>query len=149
MQLWNNSTCPITGSQTEELSTSLSISSSQKTVESNVISSQPPFLQITQTQSPQPLLMEHSFQPFHHFYCPPLDALEYLPSLLNCEARNCTQGCRWDCTNIECNRTIPSFDWLLVLCLLHPVMHFALLVPRAHCWLLLILPSPAPPDPFL
>lgn len=50
----------------------------QGAVESHEVTSQPSFLQTRQTQSPQPLLTGHSFQPFHHLQCPSLDAFKYL-----------------------------------------------------------------------
>ncbi|KAK4830133.1 hypothetical protein QYF61_008560 [Mycteria americana] len=71
-------TCPVTGSQGEEISTSLSMSPPQEAAESNEVAPQPPFLQIRQAQSPQPLLIGHSFQPFHQLCCLPLDTFEYL-----------------------------------------------------------------------
>ena len=47
---------PVTGSQGEELSTSLSTSPPQEAVGSNGVAPQPPSLQTKQAQSPQPLL---------------------------------------------------------------------------------------------
>ncbi|KAK4816662.1 hypothetical protein QYF61_019898, partial [Mycteria americana] len=51
-------------------------------VESNEVTPQPPFLQTRQAQSPQPLLIGHSFQPFHQLWCPPLHAFKDLHILL-------------------------------------------------------------------
>ena len=57
-------------------------------------------------------------------------------SFLNCGAQNCTQASRWGRTNAEYSGMITSFDRLVMLCLMHPRMRFALLAARAHCWLI-------------
>lgn len=54
----------------------------QEAVESNAVTAQPPFPQTTQFKSPDPLLMGHSFQPFHDLCCPPLNTLIYFDILL-------------------------------------------------------------------
>ena len=69
-QLWTIPTHPITGSQEEELSTSLS--PPQEAVESAEVAPQPPLLQASQAQSSQPLLTGHFFQPFHQLCFLPL-----------------------------------------------------------------------------
>lgn len=48
----------------------------EEAVESKVVIPQPAFLQIRQFQSPQMLLMGHSFQSIHQVYCHPMDAFE-------------------------------------------------------------------------
>ena len=119
MHLWAIPVCPFTGSQGEELSTSLSTSPPQEAVESNEVAPQPPFLQTRQIQNPQPLLTVHAFQLFHQLNCPPLDVFEYLWSFLNCGAQNCPQCSRWGCTNAEYSRITTAFDQLIMLCLMH------------------------------
>jgi len=105
MQLWNIPTRPVTGSQWEELSTSLSASPPLEAVESNEVTPQPPVLQTRGTQSPQPLLIRHALQPFHQLCCPPLNA-----SFLHCWAQNCTEYSRWGCTSAKYSRIIISSD---------------------------------------
>lgn len=63
--------------QAEEFSTSLSTSLLQEAA-GNEVSSQPPLLEISQTQIPQPLLTGHVFQHFHQLGCPSLDAFKCL-----------------------------------------------------------------------
>lgn len=54
----------------------------QGAVESNEMTTQTPFLQTTQAQSPQSLLTGHSFQLYHQLYYPPLGTFKDLYSLL-------------------------------------------------------------------
>ena len=61
-QLWTIPTRPGTGSQGEELSTSLSTFCPQGAIESNEAAPRPPFLQTRQAQSSQLLLTGHDFQ---------------------------------------------------------------------------------------
>lgn len=60
---------------------------------------------------------------------------------LHCGVQNCTQYLRWDCTHAEYSGTITSFHRLAILYLTHPKIGLSLLGTRAHCWLVLILPS--------
>ena len=66
-------------------------------------------------------------------------------SFLICGAQNRTQYSRWGSTNAEYRGIIPSFDYLVVLCLMHSRMLLALLAARAHCWLILSLLSSSTP----
>ena len=150
-RLWTIPTRPTTGSQGEEISTFLSTLSPQEAAESNEIIPQPPFLQTRQAQSPQLLLIGHAFQPFHQLYRSPLDAFKdlnilpldafedfnILPKLW--KVQNHRQYSSWGHTNTKYNGTITSFDQLVLLHLMHPVMWYALLAARARCWLLLSL----------
>lgn len=56
--------CPVLGDQGEENSTTVSISPPQEAVESNEVTSQPPFLQIEESRCPWPLLTACAFHPF-------------------------------------------------------------------------------------
>jgi len=67
---------PGTGHQGAELSTSLSTSPPQEAAESREVAPQPPALQTRQTQSPQPLLREHTCQPLPQLWGPPQDAFK-------------------------------------------------------------------------
>ena len=78
VQLWTIPMCPVPGSQGEELSTSLSMSSPQEAAGSNEVAPHPPFLQTRQAQNLRLLLLGHASQPFHQLCCPPLDASEVL-----------------------------------------------------------------------
>ena len=65
--------------------------------------------------------------------------LRTFTSFLHCGAQNCTQYSRWGRTNTKYSGIITSFDWLVILCLMHLRMQFALLAARAHYWLILSL----------
>ena len=78
VQLRTIPTRPVTGSQGEELSTSLCMSPPQEAAGSNEVAPHPPFLQTRQAQSPQLLLIAHASQTFHQLCCPPLDTFKDL-----------------------------------------------------------------------
>lgn len=51
---------------------------------------------------------------------------------LGCGARNCMQYPRWGCTNPGYSGIITSLAWLVMPCLMHPGMCFALLAARTQ-----------------
>ncbi|KAK4824161.1 hypothetical protein QYF61_011288 [Mycteria americana] len=69
---------PITCYLGEETDPHLSTTSFQVVVESDKVSSQPPFLQAKQPQFPQPLLRRLLLQTLHQLHCPSLDTLQHL-----------------------------------------------------------------------
>lgn len=73
---------PITGSEGEEISTSLSTSSPQKAGERSEVTPQDSLLSKLDGQSPQLLFIGLSFQPCHQLCCPPLAASKDLHILL-------------------------------------------------------------------
>ncbi|KAK4814463.1 hypothetical protein QYF61_018981, partial [Mycteria americana] len=77
-QLEAISSCPITCYLGEETDPHLSTTSFQAVVESDKVSSQPPFLQAKQPQLPQPLLIRLLLQTLHQLRCPSLHTLQHL-----------------------------------------------------------------------
>lgn len=77
-------------------------------------------------------------------------AIPWMPSStfassLHYGAWNCTQYSREGLTSTKHSGRIPSCDRLATLCLMHPQKWFALLVARAHCWLMRSLLSTSTP----
>lgn len=116
--------------------------------EATEVKIQPLFLQTRQAQSTPPLLTGHAFQPFHQLCCPLLDAFKDLHIVLKSWAPELLTVLKVRLHNIEYRRIITSFDQLVMPCLMHPRMEFALLAVWAHtCWPTLSCCPPTPPDP--
>ena len=149
MQLWTVSRCPITESQGEELSTSLSTSPPWETVESSDVAPRPPALQMRRTQSSQLLLAGHALQPCHRLCCPPLGTFEDHRVLLQwwgpelhtvLKVRPHQHWIQQDNPlSGPAGRAVFGVPWNGV----------SLWVARARCWLLLSLLPPSTPGPFL
>ncbi|KAK4816344.1 hypothetical protein QYF61_015658 [Mycteria americana] len=73
---------PITCYLGEETDPHLSTTSFQVVIQSDKVSPQPPFLQIKQSQLPQPLLIRLLLQTLHQLCCPSLHMLQHLNVLL-------------------------------------------------------------------
>ncbi|KAK4829729.1 hypothetical protein QYF61_006190 [Mycteria americana] len=78
VQLEAISSGPITCYLGEETDPHLSTTSFQVVEESDKVSPQPPFLQATQPQFPQPLLIRLLLQTLHQLRCPSLHTLQHL-----------------------------------------------------------------------
>lgn len=109
----------------EESSTSLSTSHPQEGVESNEVTSQPPFL-----QPDNPSVLNYSSQdvassPFTNFIALLRMLSRALMHILHCGAQSCMWYLRWGLTNAKYSGRIISFEKLPMLCLMHPKMQFA------------------------
>lgn len=125
--------CPVTGSQGEGVSSSLSISHPQRAMRSPLSL---PFSKPDKSNVLSCSLQGHSFQ----LFCLPLDTFKDLHIILNCEAR--------PPLGMTSEMTI-SAEQLFLLGLLHPSMELTLLAAWAHGWLPLSCCQPAHPHPSL
>lgn len=119
MQLCAISMCPIIDYQGEEISIFHSISTPQEVIESNKAFS---FLFYKlHEQSVLRLSSQDASSPFTSFVAPLWMLSSILVSFLYCGDRDSIHYSRWDCTNPKYGGRSTSFDWLAILCLMHPV----------------------------
>lgn len=112
--------CAIISYQWEKTNTSLFTLSSREIAESNEVTSQL-LLLIRQLKCPQKLLTRHAFLPFYQLCWPPLDVY-ILFFFFFCGVQNLKQYSWWGCTNAKYRSRSTSFNWLAMLCVMHPKM---------------------------
>ena len=106
------------------------LSGSSRVAESNEVSSQPPFLQTKQPQSPQPLLITSSFTNFTALFC---TQLSNSTSFLQWGAQKWTQYLRCSLPSVANKESITSLVLLATLFLTQARLPLFLAI-WAHCW---------------
>lgn len=138
-QLWVLPTGPATGYQGEELSTSLCTPSPLKTVQSNVVTLQPPFLQTWQAQNPQSLLLRLTFHPCHQLCWPPLDTSKDLHIFLKLKPRTALSSQGDTAPMLSTAGWSPFLTGCCCCVWCTPGWVCPPACPGSHCWLILSL----------
>lgn len=97
-----------------------------------------PLHHTVQLKCSQPLLIEHAFHSFYHYYCPPTDVFKYYSIVFTLCSPELLTVFQVGLASVL-NMRVISFDHLFMLCLIHSKIPFSLLAARAQCWLLLSL----------